>query len=258
MITAILNGYQRPLNLTEQYNALLAQSIQPSDIMLWYNAPDNGVAINDEIAKKTRSAIANRNFGVWSRFAYALNASTEYICIFDDDTIPGTRWFENCLTTIKETEGLLGTAGILYIEPPAPESGDVSYYNPHKKFGWYPGGNNEITTEVDILGHAWFFKREWLSTFWRELPDPQYNICGEDMHFSFMLQKYLGIPSYVPPHPKGMPDLWGSTKGWQGVDENSLWETNKKNSNGTPFKNLMNEFYVNQRRSGWRLVNDRY
>jgi hypothetical protein len=52
----------------------------------------------------------------------------------------------------------------------------------------------------------------------RELPDPKYNTCGEDMHFSYMLQKYAGIPTIVPPHPKSDKSLWGSTKGLNMVE----------------------------------------
>jgi hypothetical protein len=32
------------------------------------------------------------------------------------------------------------------------------------------------------------------------------------MHFSYMLQKYANIPTYVPPHPRNNKELWGSTK----------------------------------------------
>ena len=65
--------------------------------------------------------------GVWARFAYALNAKTEYIAMFDDDTIPGPLWFENCLNTMKRHEGLLGTIGLVLDTPhsyrPKPRSG---------------------------------------------------------------------------------------------------------------------------------------
>ena len=53
--------------------------------------------------------------------------------------------------------------------------------------------------------------RVWLSTFWRELPELDHPmIVGEDMHFSVMLQKYIGLNTYVTPHPKDNKELWGS------------------------------------------------
>lgn len=249
-ITAVLNGYRRTRNLDLQVRALESQTIRPDEILIWHNATDCEILQNRDVPGK--SAYSNFNFGVWARFAYALNARSKYVCVFDDDTIPGSAWFENCLETMKKREALLGTIGVLYLNPPPPESPEVSYYNAMHKVGWYPSGNNLSPIQVDLVGHAWFFKRAWLSTFWRELPDPAMNLCGEDMHFSFMLQKYLGIPTIVPPHPPGREHLWGSTRGPAGRDEHSLWESNPNN-----FRDAMNEFFIEQRRKGWRLVHDR-
>jgi len=210
MITAILNGYKRPQFLEEQINAINNQTIKPSEIMLWQNNSD-GFSI--DITKNLTTAVSNKNLGVWARFAFALNAKTEYICIFDDDTIPGQMWFENCLNTMKSHEGLLGTIGLIYDTPTS--------YRPNTRYGW--DNPNEKVVRVDIVGHAWFFKREWLSAFWRELPPPNLTTVGEDMHFSFMLQKYLGLNTYVPPHPSHFKEMWGSIKGWEmGTEQNAL------------------------------------
>jgi len=70
---------------------------------------------------------------------------------------------------------------------------------------------------VDYVGHAWFFKREWLSHLWREKPPTWDN--GEDMHFSYTAQKYGGIQTYCPPHPEEIPEMHGSLMGNElGVD----------------------------------------
>ena len=76
------------------------------------------------------------------------------------------------------------------------------------------------------------------------------------MHFSYMLQKYRNIPTYVPPHSKYNIEMWGSIKGQYGADENSLWESNKQTMSGDPFRLSMNEYFVEQRRKGWRLINE--
>lgn len=257
-ITAILNGYRRADNLGLQIKALEAQSIPPTEVMVWHNNPGADLAMNYAVATKTKSAYNNFNYGVWARFSFALNARTDYICMFDDDTIPGSRWFENCMHEMRRREALLGTAGILYIDPPPADSAEVSYYNKMAKLGWYANGNLATAVEVDFVGHAWFFKRTWLSAFWRELPDPKYNLCGEDMHFSYMLQKYLGIPTVVPPHPPERPELWGSVRGHElGNDSASLWVSNAQVDCGQPFKLAMNQYFIEQRCRGWRLVNDR-
>lgn len=210
MITAILNGFKRPQFLEEQVNAIKNQTIQPAEIMLWQN---NVEGFDKDLTNTLTTASSNKNLGVWARFAYALNAKTEYICIFDDDTIPGSMWFENCLNTMKTHEGLLGTIGLIYDTP--------NSYRPNTRYGW--DNPNEKVVQVDIVGHAWFFKREWLSAFWRELPPINLTTVGEDMHFSYTIQKYLNLNTYVPPHPKHNKEMWGSLKGWEmGTEKNAL------------------------------------
>ena len=110
---------------------------------------------------------------------------------------------------------------------------------------------NEIPIKVDLVGHSWFFKKEWLSYMVRELPDPKYNTCGEDMHFSYMLQKYLNIKTYVPPHPHNDKEMWGSLKGSEYGGKNSLWGI------GKPQHDLTNQYFKEQRLKGWKLVNEK-
>lgn len=255
MITVVLNGFRRPNNLDEQLLALENQTVKPDEILLWYNNPEED-NINYTIGEKIPVAYCNYNFGVWARFYFALNARNKYVCVFDDDTIPGKKWLENCMTTMETHEGLLGTVGLLYPQPVVPEYS--SYYEPYIRYGWVPNGlQNDKPVQVDFVGHSWFFKKEWLSYYTRELPNPKYNTCGEDMHFSYMLQKYAGIKTYVPPHPKSDKELWGSVRGEYGDDTKSMWNTDQKSIEGVPFKHLMNEYFREQRLKGWKLINEK-
>lgn len=234
-ITAILNGYKRPQFLKEQVEAIKNQTIKPKEIMLWINDNDN---FDKSITDGLITAHCNRNMGVWARFAFALNCTTEYICIFDDDTIPGDMWFENCLNTMKTHEGLLGTVGLVYKNP--------NDYFQNVRFGW--PSSNPSTVEVDIVGHSWFFKREWLSTYWRELPPEGLITVGEDMHFSYMIQKYLGLKTYVPPHPENNRRLWGSLKGYELGSERNALSFNRVNLD------LMNVYHRQLMSKGFKLV----
>ena len=255
-ITVILNGYKRKDQLQEQIDALNSGTVKPNEILLWYNYPEDPDLINYEVVSKIPTALNNKNYGVWARFYFALNAQNPFVCVFDDDTLPGSRWLENCLETMKTHEGLLGTVVLLYQSPLPPQH--RSYYEAYVRFGWIDNGiQNEETVQVDLVGHSWFFKKEWLSHMLRELPDPKYTTCGEDMHFSYMLQKYANIPTFVPPHPKNDKSLWGSIKGKYGDDEVSLWNSNKPNEQGVAFKYLMNEYFHNQRLKGWKLINEK-
>ena len=181
--------------------------------MVWENGEDklplhlmNGITV----------ARSTKNFGVWARFAYALNSESEYICIFDDDTIPGSRWIENCLNTMQATPGLLGTRGIIF------ENG--MSYSMHSDVGVH--SPNENTVEVDIVGHSWFFKKIWLENFWSEYSNKfPNNLAGEDIHFSYVIQKHLGLPTLVPKHPKNQPEFWGSLPNFAkelGQDKHSI------------------------------------
>ena len=198
-ITVILNVYKRIDNLFKQVDAINSQTIKPSKILIWQNA--GGGKIPEEFFSKAYISVNNYNYGVWSRFAFALNATTEYVCIFDDDTIPGKKWLENCISTMHTHQGLLGTRGLKFMSK--------TRYSPNIGFGW--DQPNLFTEKVDIVGHFWFFKKKWLSAFWRELPpSDSSHIAGEDIHFSYTLQKYLKLNTYVPPHPPNDLELWGS------------------------------------------------
>ena len=132
-------------------------------------------------------------------------ADSDYVCVFDDDTIPGCNWFFNCLNCMSQKEALYGTIGVIFK--------DSNKYEVYRRYGWdsYNNGNNITPMPVDILGHSWFFKKDWLSYFLREPPKVnEYFSVGEDINFSLMLQKYANIPSYVPPHPSNDLSLFGS------------------------------------------------
>jgi hypothetical protein len=198
-IAVVLNAFKRGATLEQQFDAVRMQSAPPSEVLIWQN--ERHFEIPPRLVQKTTIGQSNRNLGVWARLAFALNARAEFICVLDDDTIPGARWFENCLTTMSTHEGLLGARGLRF-------KSRRTYMNA-EDVGW--GHPNDEVEKVDIVGHAWFFRREWLSTFWLEQPPPDFDSrVGEDMHFSYTLSKYLGLNTYVPPHPVGCLDLWGS------------------------------------------------
>ena len=192
-VSIILNGYKRPHVLNQQLKALRDQTVTPNEILVWRNDPASRVTdLKFRLARTSGTIVtkSENNFGVWARFSYALMAKSEFICVIDDDTIPGNMWLENCLTSFQSRPGLYGTIGVRFNSP--------------------KGNPNEKIERVDIVGHACFFPKEYLSYFWREFPTPIPVSAGEDIHFSYTLQKYAGIETLVPPHPVGNQGLWGS------------------------------------------------
>lgn len=220
-ITAILTVYRRPHTLLEQLEAVQNQTVPPTSIIIWKNKYD-GIElpeIPEHLMKNVDIVLSSRNFGVWARFAVGLLANTTYIGVFDDDTIPGKQWFENCLNSMAIREGLYGSIGLIF---------STDNYWDFRRVGWDEKNNcnnNEIC-EVDIVGHAWFFKREWLCDLWSFAPDySKFIRHGEDIAFSAFLQK-KNIPTLVPPHPRGNWDLFGShpNKAWDyGSETVGIW-----------------------------------
>lgn len=248
-ITAILTVYRRPHTLVQQIQSLLDQTVPPKEIFIWKNSYE-GIVL-PEIPEPLRSKVtvidSQKNFGVWARFALGLLANTTYIAVFDDDTIPGNRWFENCLTSMKVREGLMGSIGLVF---------HADDYWQYHRVGWDEKNhcNNADLREVDIVGHAWFFKREWLCDLWSFAPDySKFLTHGEDIAFSAFLQR-KGIPTLVPPHPPGQWDLFGSHPklAWKyGSEEVGIWA---KPESSSRFPELL-KFFIE--RYGFTLLHKR-
>lgn len=214
-ITVILNCYKRAEYLKEQIEAVTGQSIPPEDIMIWSNKPEEGQQFNlDELGVKV--AYSNTNLKFHARFAYGLLAKSEYVAFFDDDTIPGKDWFKNCLACMKHGNYILGTSGVRL---------ESENYDPNKKVGWNGVLSNKLEL-VDLVGHAWFMKRDTLKYLWQEDPISWEN--GEDIQLSAFAYLHGGIETAVPPHPEDKEHLWGSIKGYEkGNDQNaSHWKSN--------------------------------
>ena len=195
-VDIIINTYKRHDLLLEQLSAIRSQSVPIGEIYVW----NNGKKIDEKI-QGVHIVNSPKNFGVWSRFFFALNCKAEFIAIFDDDTVPGRRYFENCFKCFSEFPGIYGTRGLRFLSN--------NRYAPYHQYGWMEPNENLI--EVDIVGHNWFFKKEWLPHFFHEFDSDQSNmLAGEDIHLSYALQCRLGVKTYVPPHPVSDQELWGS------------------------------------------------
>src|SRR5258708_2424158 len=111
-LTVILTSYRRPELLPSQVDAIRSQSRTPKEIWLWANEPSHANTESFNRLGLDRIVSSNTNAHVHARFALALTARTEFVAIFDDDTLPGSLWFENCEATFARQPGILGSAGV--------------------------------------------------------------------------------------------------------------------------------------------------
>lgn len=248
MITVILNAYRRPHALQLQINALLNQTVKPEQIWVWQNFHEDWDKVvennNLEFTNIDRHIYSDYNWKYLGRFSVAMLAQTKYVAFFDDDTIPGPRWFENCLNSLRELGNhdhpiVLGGVGLIFNK-------DTEKYMNHIRVGW-PSGNTE-NIEVDLIGHAWFLERSLLKYLWHE--DPVTMETAEDMHLCYTLQKYCNAKFYIPPHPSNRKDLFSSLLGNElGIDHTTPSVVNQQN-----FFNLRNHCLCEYKNRGWKLV----
>ena len=248
-ITAILTCYRRPQNLEFQVAALLSQSCPPSEIWVWKNAHEDNEAFDATKIEGISVVVdSSRNFKYHSRFALGLLTDSKYVAFFDDDTIPGAGWFENCLETMDTHEGILGGAGVILKSRTYDKPG---YNCPHNRMGW-PTKNDQVE-EVDLVGHAWCMKREHLNYLWREIPYTLEN-C-EDMQLSYMAQKYGNLKTYCPPHPKAEGRLWSSISPLE-LGDDKVASSNARGADYAYFCELRNKFVSHAIDDGWKTVLD--
>tara|TARA_R110002167_G_scaffold197396_1_gene400410 strand:+ start:14 stop:916 length:903 start_codon:yes stop_codon:yes gene_type:complete len=231
-IVAVLSIYRRPQYFKEQVESLLNQTIPPREIFIWINKHEDNVDFVETELEGILNSFHFEGFRVikndfnWKfhgRFSIAQMAQSEYVCVLDDDTIPGNQWFENCLTSMRLRNGMMGAIGEVY------------FLNHHRHImlktiqGWR--ANNTTIKQVDVIGHSWFFRKEWLKYLWFEEP-LSWEVC-EDVQFSYCLQKYGGINSYCPPQPVDTPSFNSSLKGYEyGGDEVASYILYTKDWNG--------------------------
>lgn len=236
-ISVILNVYKRPHTLEQQIEAVKNQSvgIKSENIHVWYNKSDKEQFKPKD--NKIKTYICDYNTLFWGRFTVPLLTNTKYVALFDDDIYPQKKWFENCLTSIENVDGIYGGSGIKL-------SGNK--YVGHQKIGWNGINNNDIM-KVNLVGHAWFLRKEHLKYLWYEDPVDWSN--GEDIMLSYLAQKYGNVETYVPPHPVNNRDLWCTDYKYAatvGTDVNSSWK--KKNHLST-----RNTIVIDCIKNGWKI-----
>lgn len=226
-VTIVLNIWKRN-HLSEQLNALLTQSVLPTEIWIIHyesNVKIDGVVeFYKKFFPKIMTIESEKNLKYFGRFSIAINISTKFSWIIDDDVIPGIKWMENCVRKCEFLNSIICSTGrIVPKDNFQPEKNHTLNRNQY-----FVGDINflfknycEQDTLVDYGCNSYFFKTEWLRGYWSIWPATF--LTGEDIHLSASCKSVLGIDTYVIEQKD--PMSCGNTKKAYGNDDTATWKT---------------------------------
>lgn len=234
-IQVVLNTYKRK-NLDSQIHALSTQTVKPEKLSIWHNGSGQKAS---KTFCETQEVSSSLNTGVWDRFLLCDGKHDLYV-VFDDDTIPGSRFLENCVICQEDTEGLYSAFGFRF----KTKKLDLNTWNRRESFGW--ASPNSKVERIDWPGHAWCFGNSIMYKFLGMLEYKKYDTCGEDALLAFAAQK-LGMNSYVVPHHAR--ETWGSVNGKLGESREALYRVSGQ-------RQRMLETLLYYRSLGWKWCID--
>lgn len=199
-LTVFITCYRRPHLLRPQVAALQSSSAQPQAVVAWVNGAGQ-LQLDESVLDQVATVMSPVNWGAWSRFMFALEATTEYVLILDDDCIPGPEWMKTALEAMKDAPGVYAALGGYFTED---DPASLAVIGPGQ-----PVDGHDGLLPVDVGIGGWLLKREWL---WElaQRPLARGLTTGWDIHISAVMQAN-GIPTYVLPYGDEHQDIWGST-----------------------------------------------
>lgn len=230
-ISVILTQYKRPHLHKLQVEAIRSQSVKPAEIFCWVNSCNRSFIRVEGVSY----ILCEANWKFHGRFALSMLCQTKYVAIFDDDIIPGPKWFESCLDYVEY--GILGSSGIRL-----PRSG----YRPHVKVG-HNGTHSTCLEKVNLVGHSWFSNKQFLRNIWREEPLSWDN--GEDIQLAALSQIHSGVGCYVPPHPENDTSVWGCLPEYRLLGDDRVATSKVDKSHYCLRSKLVEEY----KKKGWKI-----
>lgn len=233
-VGVVLNTYRRR-NIAAQLASLQRQTVKPQGVLVWRNDSWSDDEFRS-LAGSVRFVKASENMGVWPRFIAGCLLGCEFVAVFDDDTVPGVKWLENCLSCYRSRPGVYGANGIRLPH---------DTYHGGSRHGWVRPSSD--TVQVDVVGHAWFYP-QWLASKALDTYGGHLR-AGEDMALSFVAQRN-GYDTFTPPHPRHDREMWGSVDGFRLSANGNAISSTSAGWNGYESE------YHRLRRLGWRLLCD--
>lgn len=225
-LSVICTSYKRNY-LEQQLPRILNQTWKPTDLIVWQN--ENHLDVSSVCQKYGADLVhSSRNFKFHGRFTVPLLLNTDYVAIFDDDTMPNPGWLEHCLKTHEEYGCVVGANG--------------RNYRQRRPIGLCDGVTNEEPIRADVVGHCWFFPRHWIQGFWNHQVHTFEN--GEDIHLCATAYITYNALAYVPSQPRDNQHVWGDVT--PGIGDTPCAQ--HKNKDHKSVRDDLHEHWIKQ---GW-------
>ena len=182
--SVVIQSYNRQSNIPIILKRIRKCTQQPNRIIIWNDNDGSGKDLPDFPGVEVINAHNtnyNHNFGAMVACWFC---DTDYIALLDDDSLPGTKWFEFCLKNIKPKQIYTGLGFVIRGE---------TYIN---RASVKSRVENKISfTEVHSAGNTYFFHKDAIIPMFKIRPDKWDHLV--DLHFSF-LARTEGYKVFVP------------------------------------------------------------
>lgn len=216
---AVITVYKREKYLEEQLNAIQNQSLPPTKIVIIQNEKhfeiDKNILIKFNIELITSSINS-----LYTRWIISYLFNSEYVCVFDDDVIPGVKWIENCIRASRQHNALVTCTGrIINVSGNTPNCWNVLYSI--IKDGVVKNGIVEDTI-CDWGCNSYFFRTEWIKYIVSSSRYLNYQLTFDDIQLATNLKFFGNIKTVVPKQPVNDISLHGQLKREYGTDDDAL------------------------------------
>lgn len=190
----------------------------------------------------------------WTRFQVALDVATEYVCILDDDCIPGENWLEECVTVHQRgLNAVIAAAGHRMSEDGSVYGYRGPWHGQDEKVAVSDvSGDTDHAALVDAGALGWFLRTDWMPTV-AQVGPAGHSPYGWQLHVSAALQLEEGIPTVVLPYSTADMSAWG---GQTPPERDGLSTVEGMGSTRADIFAAFREIKEDDGSASWRLVSE--
>ncbi|GJQ14992.1 hypothetical protein GpartN1_g6783.t1 [Galdieria partita] len=244
-VTVIISCFMRPQSFETVAWSFLNQTAPIVDVIAYISGSpfkEDYIAVVERIKKvdpRISTVVSDVNLGYFGRFQVALQVKSGFVVFADDDVIQGRKTIEAFIKAYRFAGfvGLLGVRGVIYdnifpawLKKLRPSVISTKHGIIQSELSFSSTRPTEIQThwfssgsQVDTLFSFWFMPSSWVRLLYLE--QPVTTLTAEDIYLSYIVQKYLGKPTYYlysdDPDFCGYlsPELGNHNRSWMDVKD---------------------------------------